>query len=223
MICRSDKPDCRHSCASARSEVYLEDSGWTRVDPTSAVAPSRILGGIENALPESIIDVPLGLQNSFAARNIWRQFRDAYEAVNNGWNQWVLSYDQRKQINFFNKLGFGEVNWGALSFMLMICLGLLLAGFIYILIRSNQKTNDPVKKTYLLFCNRLSKIGIFRKPYEGPMDFAKRAGSLRGDLKTFIDDITAEYIAVRYANDGGRYERFKSLVADFKPGKQSTA
>ena len=32
----------RQSDAHAWTEVWLEDSGWTRVDPTSAVAPERI-------------------------------------------------------------------------------------------------------------------------------------------------------------------------------------
>ncbi len=42
----------RQSDAHAWAEVWLKGRGWVRVDPTAAVAPSRIESGISTALPD---------------------------------------------------------------------------------------------------------------------------------------------------------------------------
>src|SRR5690606_25782031 len=44
----------RQRDAHAWAEVWLGEKGWVRVDPTAAVAPNRILGGIETALPDTV-------------------------------------------------------------------------------------------------------------------------------------------------------------------------
>jgi protein-glutamine gamma-glutamyltransferase len=41
----------RQSDAHAWAEVWLEGRGWTRVDPTGAVAPNRIELSLGDALP----------------------------------------------------------------------------------------------------------------------------------------------------------------------------
>ncbi|KAF7963225.1 hypothetical protein AWV80_12120 [Cupriavidus sp. UYMU48A] len=40
----------RQADAHAWAEVWLEGRGWVRVDPTSAVAPSRVEQGLDAAL-----------------------------------------------------------------------------------------------------------------------------------------------------------------------------
>jgi hypothetical protein len=34
--------------------------------------------------------------------------RESWEAVNNGWNQWVLNYTQSKQLDLLRNLGFSR-------------------------------------------------------------------------------------------------------------------
>ena len=48
----------RQSDAHAWTEVWIEDRGWIRVDPTAAVSPSRIESGIDNALADEISSIP---------------------------------------------------------------------------------------------------------------------------------------------------------------------
>lgn len=213
----------RQRDAHAWAEVYLENDGWERVDPTSAVAPSRILGGIENALPQSIIDVPFALQNNITARNIWRQFRDTYEAVNNSWNQWVLSYDQKKQRTFFRNLGFKNVDWRGLSFWLTISIVAVILLFVFLMFRDRSEQRDEAKNIYDDFCAQMAKLGIQRTDSEGPSDFAIRAIAQRIDLKTSINEITEHYIAIRYANEFIKMPHFEKLVREFKPGKHQPA
>jgi hypothetical protein len=45
--------------------------------------------------------------------------RESWEAVNNGWNQWVLNYTQSKQLDLLRNLGFSSPSWQDLSFLLI--------------------------------------------------------------------------------------------------------
>ncbi|RKZ67291.1 MAG: DUF3488 domain-containing protein, partial [Gammaproteobacteria bacterium] len=45
--------------AHAWTEVWKQGQGWSRIDPTAAVSPLRIIEGIESALPDDVLDVPL--------------------------------------------------------------------------------------------------------------------------------------------------------------------
>ena len=42
--------------AHAWTEIWLDEQGWARIDPTAAVSPERINLGIESALPSSDSD-----------------------------------------------------------------------------------------------------------------------------------------------------------------------
>jgi transglutaminase-like putative cysteine protease len=91
----------RQSDAHAWAEIWLAGEGWLRVDPTAAVAPSRIEQGIVAALPAG---EPLpGIIRIDAD---WlRDLRNRWEAANNTWNQWVLGYNPQRQREVLSRLG----------------------------------------------------------------------------------------------------------------------
>src|SRR5690606_14280440 len=95
----------RQRDAHAWTEVWLGEKGWVRVDPTAAVAPNRILGGIETALPDRVSDVPFVLSGNPVARDFWERLRYTWDAVNNCWNHWVLGYDRKRQSLMLIRLG----------------------------------------------------------------------------------------------------------------------
>jgi len=213
----------RQRDAHAWTEVWLGGKGWTRVDPTAAVAPARVLQGIENALPEGILDVPLGLQNYKAARDIWLRVRDTIDAANNRWNQWILSYDDRQQMLLLSRLGMGNFDLRALGVTLVLSF-LVVFTSVYLWMFRRQaeyryatRNKDMALKLYDVFCNKLAKLDIKRINYEGPVDFATRAKARRRDLAGEIGIITKLYIDVRY---GDRTEHLQDLelhVKAFKP------
>ena len=209
----------RQRDAHAWAEVWLEGQGWTRVDPTSAVSPARITEGIADALPDSIIDVPLGLTQNAAARSLWRQIRNTYEAINNGWNQWVLSYDIKRQYTFMKYIGLKNIDWKGLAFWLFLATGIMFLLVSLLLFRSTGKTSDPVRAAYNNFCRKMAGIGIARGTTEGPRDFADRAGRLRRDLEQAIDEITHLYVSVRYAGDVQFFDALRLRVRSFRPSK----
>ena len=92
----------RHSDAHAWAEVWQEGAGWVRVDPTGAVSPGRV-GPFQRLAPQpGLFAGAMGAMSPTLAQNL----RAAWEALNNGWNQWVLNYTQSRQLDLLKNLGF---------------------------------------------------------------------------------------------------------------------
>ena len=211
----------RQRDAHAWAEVWLEESGWTRVDPTAAVSPARVNEGIEGALPDSVLDMPAGLAGSGLMRDAWQRLRNTLEAIDNRWNQWVLSYDSNRQQRVLRGLGLGPLEWRGLLLTLGLLIGLVLSILGILMFRSRPRQDDRARLLYDRFCHRLDRIGIPRRANEGPDDFARRAGVLRRDLEQPILEITRLYIEARYA---GRVERLADLentLRGFFPRKKA--
>ena len=96
--------------AHAWTEVWLAGEGWVRFDPTAAVSPQRIEQGVQEALR----DDPAFMEDDlFSASRLggigWlNAMRLRLDAIEYGWNQLVVNYDEDLQFELFEKL-FGEV------------------------------------------------------------------------------------------------------------------
>ena len=203
--------------AHAWAEVWLENKGWIRIDPTSAVSPERINQGIENALPGEVVDTPSILGRSNLVRQFWFRLRYSWDSLNNQWNQWVISYGPEKQIEFFRQFGFKKIDWRFLSAGMIVISLALLVFFARILFRDLKKVDDQALLLYKKFCRKLARKGLNRRSAEGPQDFAKRAANKFVQLRAQIADITSLYIAVRYADQKEVVSRLKSAVNSFHP------
>ncbi len=202
----------RQEDAHAWAEVWFADRGWVRVDPTAAVDPARVDEGLAAALPAS--EVP----GYFFNAHPWLgNLRNTWDAVTNGWNQWVLAYGPELQKHFFNKIGLNYGNWLQLTLVLLIVIGGLLI-LIWLVLRWRHRTPPPsaVLRDYLRFCNKLAKCGLARRPSEGPLDYARRINRMRPDLAKHVKAITTLYINLRYAGLDGAQE-FRRLVQAFRP------
>ncbi len=208
----------RQADAHAWSEVWLTGRGWVRIDPTAAVAPNRIEQGIANALPAG---EALFLNNP----SPWlRQLKFSWDTFNNSWNQWVLGYDQERQVSFFARLGFGILSWEDLSLYLLMGVGSIFGLLAILTLRPRSNDRDNVERTYALFCKRLGQVGIARDPAEGPLDFALRAKTMRPDLAPTIEAISRLYVALRYgANTKPEWvQDFSYRVTRFRARKPHT-
>ena len=117
----------RNSDAHAWTEVWIAGRGWVRVDPTGAVAPSRV-GQFQrlNAPPGAFASAV----GNFVDTGTLEKLRAVWEAVNNRWNQWVINYTQSRQLNLLQSLGFESPSWtdllrllaGSLSAMALLWL-----------------------------------------------------------------------------------------------------
>jgi transglutaminase-like putative cysteine protease len=210
----------RQRDAHAWAEVWLGKEGWQRVDPTAAVSPARIDQGIDNALPNSIFDIPLGLESSIIARDLWQRFQNTWDAINYQWNQWILSYGPKRQTQFLSQFGLGRPDWRGMTMGLMVMVGLIIVCMAIWLFRQQPLATDPARRAYEQFCNKLARQGMVRGMSEGPVDFAQRSSTRRADLAREINRITTLYIEIRYGSQTDRLKSLKYLIRKFDTGRR---
>lgn len=206
--------------AHAWTEVWLDGSGWVRVDPTSTVSPARVEQGIENALPESVTDVPGVFGQSNLSRLLWLQLQNTWDAINHQWNQWVISYGPERQLQFLQNIGLGKISMWALALLLAFTVIVLLTVVGLWLMRQPKSHADPARLAYERFCRKLAAIGMQRRASEGPVSFAERVVRRYRALADSVNDITTLYIKNRYAGETGALNQLQSRVRQFRPARE---
>ncbi len=202
----------RQDDAHAWAEVWFAGRGWVRVDPTAAVDPARVEEGLAAALPAG--EVP----GYFFRSHPWLgNMRNIWDAVNNGWNQWVLAYGPELQKRFFTHVGLDYGNWLQLALVLLVLIGGILV-LVWLVLLWRQRAPPPVAavRDYRRFCRKLAKCGLARQPHEGPLDYAKRVSCSRPHLAEPVHAITSLYVELRY-NGMGSTREFNRLVRAFRP------
>lgn len=114
----------RQSDAHAWTEVWLEQRGWVRVDPTAMVAPARTGSFQRLVAPQGVIASTIDTMSP----NLAATLRAAWEAMNNGWNQWILNYTQSRQLDLLRNLGFRSPSWEDLARVLIAIVVLVTLG-----------------------------------------------------------------------------------------------
>ena len=121
----------RQSDAHAWAEVWLQDRGWVRIDPTAAIAPARIQSGLNAALPDNAaLPFLARTQSPFLLR-----LRFNLDALTNQWNQWVLGYNTERQFAFLTRLGMEDITWQKLAINMLAGVALLVGIFTLIMLR----------------------------------------------------------------------------------------
>lgn len=188
----------RQSDAHAWAEVWIEGSGWQRVDPTAATAPSRIELGIAAALPkESALPVMARLDLRWL-----RELRFRWEAINNAWNQWVLGYNLERQRELLSRFGFEAIDWRGMTALLAAICVIVLAG-VTAWTLAHRPPADPVQRAWLRFCAKMARSGLRRELWEGPFDYAARVSEKTPELGGIANQAAAAYAQARYGGVGG--------------------
>ncbi len=183
----------RQSDAHAWAEVWLQGRGWVRVDPTAAVAPGRT-GSLQRLLaPRGAFATGLIAVSPGLAAGL----RSAWEALNNGWNQWVLNYTQSKQLDLLKGLGFTTPSWEDLSYVLLALVVLTaLAGAAWTLWERRQ--HDPWLRLLAQVRSRLAAAGIELTPATPPRRIAALVTARFGERGRALADWLLELEAQRY-------------------------
>jgi len=209
----------RQSDAHAWAEVWLENRGWMRFDPTTAVAPDRIEHSVASGNVRALAGDRKGMNS---LKNSWlANLRAKWDPVTNAWNQWILNYTPDRQKNFLRALGFDQPDWRALAALMLTAATLVIAIIAYSLLKNRQKI-EPVKALYLVLCQEMAKQGLARAMHEGPHDYAKRLTApdspLAPDKKIKVARFLKFYEAVQYGPHQRRsaaviLSQLKSLLA----------
>lgn len=206
----------RQSDAHSWAEVWFENKGWVRIDPTSAVSPERVERGIEAALPDSLLIYDFGRSKNPVLRKLVLY----WDSFNYKWHRWVLGYDTALQHDFLASLGIDSYDWMTVAITILVAIILTLAPLVtWILLHRITPYRDNVSRIYGLFCKRLARIGLVRLPHEGPVDFAARVSRKRPELADEVSLVTRHYIDIRYGRSPGRdlLRELKKEVRNFHP------
>jgi len=218
----------RQSDAHAWAEVWLHPQGWTRVDPTAAIAPERIELGAAALRRLQEQGAGIGLLSVDEARRLiapdilrrlWRNTSLRWDSLNNSWNKWVMAYGPSSQLELLELLGMRAPSWisivGSMALAITLILLVTAAGWM---IHTRHRKQDRAVRLFHKFCRRLQRIGLERQPTEGPSDFARRVIDARDDLREPVNRITKTYITVRYGRSGpAGLSLLRDLVNRFKP------
>ena len=196
----------RQSHAHAWCEVWLPGRGWTRVDPTSEVAPERVSLGLgtffessETASAQGLSAGQAGAGGILARHPFANNLRLAWDTLNYTWTSRVLSFDSEEQQTFLGEMNIGDVRPGKLLAWLCFAALMLLCGYGFWMWKNSRAPRDAVKTLYERFCRRAAKLGAERFAWEGPRDFSDRAARLLPDDAERIRRVTNDYIALRYS------------------------
>jgi transglutaminase-like putative cysteine protease len=211
----------KQSDAHAWSEVWLEGQGWTRVDPTAAVAPERIQSSIDAALSENETVPGRFLRNNpFFARA-----RLTWDAVNNYWNDRVVQYNEAKQLSLMAWLGIKNADYRSLVIVFSLALLAFFVGLAFFLGRQYRpRKRDAILLIYEELCRKLARINLAKQPYEGPVNYLQRAATEQPQLASELRELRNLYTSLRYgpAPLPSELSRLKYLVNQLQPRARST-
>ncbi|MBT9551933.1 MAG: DUF3488 domain-containing transglutaminase family protein [Hydrogenophaga sp.] len=201
----------RQRDAHAWAEVWLQGQGWVRVDPTSAVAPGRT-GSLDRLrAPQGAIASAIGSIDPGTAQRL----REVWEAINNGWNQWVLNYTQGKQLDLLKHIGFESPSWTDLAYVLIGVVVLVsLAGAGWTLWERQQ--HDPWLRLLARSRQRLQGLGLHDSAHLTPRELARWTRERLGDTE-FSRSLSAWLLrleAQRYAPHSP--DTLTALQAEFR-------
>lgn len=184
----------RHSEAHAWAEVWLEERGWVRVDPTALAAPERVESGLSAALAAD--DARPFLMRENPAAQMMRALRDRLDALEGAWNRNVAGFDRQRQLDFFAAFGFQNLTARVIAYTFSVSAVCTLALLIWFKLR--RRPEDPLDRAWLRFNALLARRGVTRLPSEGPIAYADRAALALPGLATEIRYIAASYARLRY-------------------------
>lgn len=188
----------RNRDAHAWAEVWQAGEGWVRVDPTGAISPDRIGAFQRLAAPQGVLAGAFNAVNPTLVQHV----RAAWEAINNGWNQWVLNYTQGRQLDLLKDIGFSAPSMQDLVMLLLaLLIGASLAGALWAL--WERRRQDPWLRLLSNARARLQRSGLPLPESTPPREMARqvhdRFGAANGELVREIDDWLLRLERQRYS------------------------
>lgn len=187
----------RQSDAHAWAEVWLEGRGWTRVDPTAVVEPERLYRGILDLLP-SAVSAPARLLHAWPWLNT---ALERWDAINGWWNERVVGFNTRSQLNLLSALGFSSPELRDAGYVFAVALLAWLTWVSWQLSREVSRSRpDRLARAYTRLCRKLARTGLKRAEHQGPLDYAQTITRCRPDLAARVSPLLQHYAELRFGS-----------------------
>ena len=173
--------EVRQMDAHAWTEVWLENQGWVRVDPTSFVAPERVEQGM-NAMTQqqgaAMFGSGASAQISYQQYQMLQTLRRLSDQASYYWQKDVVGYDQDKQadslLKWFNISSImQQIIWLAASAVM------IMATLVFIIWRRRRKRWHPADLPLAQLSKRIGKRDklLAREDHEGQLAWLERLAS----------------------------------------------
>lgn len=198
----------RQSDAHAWTEIWIQDKGWIRIDPTAAVSPLRIEQGIDNALGDEAASFRIENRNPLFGNLLY-----SWDNLQHSWNDWVINYDDRKQRLFLQKLDVGIENAGDMIIALVILLASF-SGLFWLISWYRERPPKPEEYEILFrrFTAKMAKHGYKRKESEDSRQYLKRITVSDQKQSTQIEQFIDLYNRIKYGTYEASPTRIKMLT-----------
>lgn len=217
--------EVKQADAHAWAEVWLEGTGWTRVDPTAAVAPERIERGLDLAQQSTAGEIRFNVEGAGFGVNGqgWLKFREEMRllvaSIEHQWDMVILAYGSENQSRFLEKLG--VINWQRMVFWLIggfTGLSLLL---LLILMPKPPKHQDPAQRAYQRFLRKMAAYGLSPNLGEGVTSFTQRASQILPEQTDSLRHIAKLYQRLRYEPSQGPHDlqNLRRIIASIPKAK----
>ncbi|MDR0233773.1 MAG: DUF3488 and transglutaminase-like domain-containing protein [Zoogloeaceae bacterium] len=190
----------RQSAAHAWAEVWTEENGWTRIDPTAVIPPERTASGI---LDRQSDNSPELVDMALRAVSWAQRVRYHWEALNNRWDQWVLGYTAERQREYLSWLGISDPDWKKISLFFAVGTLLSLALLACLVLRKRRQPLEPAWAIWLSALKKLNRQGVETPAWETPLALVKRLQTAypeRPELNAALSHLARLVCAVRYEN-----------------------
>jgi hypothetical protein len=206
----------QQSDAHAWDEVWIDGRGWVRIDPTSAVAPSRVEQAADGGLNA---DEPLA--SHWQHRAPWlADARLRLDALRQLWRERILFFDPDSQQKLLGLLHIPEPDGQKLVLVLTAALTLVLCWLTWAVRREVIPTRKELLiRTFSRLCAKLAAVGMPRLPHEGAEAYAGRIAERRPDLAPTVTTLCRQYSTLRYAASPAplTVDEFDAAVRAFRP------
>jgi hypothetical protein len=206
----------RQSDAHAWTEVWIDGHGWTRIDPTAAIAPERVESGLADA-----VNADDTLASRWQRKTPWfAGARLRLDMLREIWRERILDFDQDSQRKLLEMLKIPEPDGQKLVMVLGAAMALAFAWLTWQIHRElAPPSKDVTARTYARLCAKLAAAGIARKAHEGAEAYAMRVAQERPDLADTVVALCRHYSSLRYAPPSARITlgQFQAGVRAFRP------
>ncbi len=183
------------------NEVWLEGTGWTRIDPTAVLAPTRLAPNFRNLLGDSF-DLGFNIPRDALWGQAVLRVQMLWDAMNYHWFTGVVQFNEDEQFSFL-------ASWGLMRLknVLLVAGGLtaLILSALWLWIRRPARHPDPAVRLWQRACGWMAKKGLPRLPHEGPLDYAGRVPA--------ITELAELYTTHRYGPEELPIERLHRAAA----------
>jgi len=206
--------------AHAWSEVWLEGSGWLKVDPTAMINPERIERGFSSDLLQELSLY----SDNYLSLIRYKEFgwvndiRLQLQAIDYQWTRWVIGYSAQKQINLLAKILAIFSIW-----KIVVGIVILVIVVFYIVHRkyktkTTNKQYDLHQSYYLQALSLLARKNMIKSNMLTAEKFALDVAEKLPCMAIIFTQFTHLYIALSYQklSTDEQFEKTKEMENLFK-------